>query len=163
MSDLGLDVWIYCTLHIHTVRDYRQYSAVADSQTTDFTVTYALGFSVFTSRIMATDLQPFNCNLKSHMESSFQNLIPFLPLLSTQFNSPALNLTLRQAGVSKFDFPLHYTLRPTVHSASLFWNQAHIWALRPDLYYCQTVAGLLMWGALSDERTGLSCATLSQQ
>jgi hypothetical protein len=23
-------------------------------------------------------------------------------------------------------------------------------------YYCQTVAGLLMWGALSDERTGLS-------
>jgi hypothetical protein len=28
--------------------------------------------------------------------------------------------------------------------------------LRPDLYYCLTVAGLLMWGALSDERTGLS-------
>jgi hypothetical protein len=28
--------------------------------------------------------------------------------------------------------------------------------LRPDLYYCQTVPGLLMWGALSDERTGLS-------
>jgi hypothetical protein len=28
--------------------------------------------------------------------------------------------------------------------------------LRPDFYYCQTVAGLLMWGALSDERTGLS-------
>jgi hypothetical protein len=23
-------------------------------------------------------------------------------------------------------------------------------------YYCQTVAGLLMWGTLSDERTGLS-------
>jgi hypothetical protein len=28
--------------------------------------------------------------------------------------------------------------------------------LPPDLYYCQTVAGLLMWGALFDERTGLS-------
>jgi hypothetical protein len=26
---------------------------------------------------------------------------------------------------------------------------------RPDLYYCQRVAGLLIWGALSDERTGL--------
>jgi hypothetical protein len=24
--------------------------------------------------------------------------------------------------------------------------------LRPDFYYCQTMAGLLMWGALSDER-----------
>jgi hypothetical protein len=42
-----------------------------------------------------------------------------------------------------------------VQSASLSWNKAPIWGLRPDFYYCQTVAGLLMWGALSDERTGL--------
>jgi hypothetical protein len=41
-------------------------------------------------------------------------------------------------------------------SASLSWNKAPIWHLGPDLYYCQTVAPLLMWGALSDERTGLS-------
>jgi hypothetical protein len=34
-------------------------------------------------------------------------------------------------------------LRPTVQSASLSWNKAPIWGLRPDLYYCQTVAGLL--------------------
>jgi hypothetical protein len=34
--------------------------------------------------------------------------------------------------------------------------QAPIWGLRPDFYYCQTVADLLLWGALSDERTGLS-------
>jgi hypothetical protein len=33
-------------------------------------------------------------------------------------------------------------------SASLSWNKAPIWGLRPDLYYCQTVAGLLC-GALS--------------
>jgi hypothetical protein len=39
--------------------------------------------------------------------------------------------------------------------ASLSWSKAPIWALRPDLYYCQTVAGLLMLGALSDKRTGL--------
>jgi hypothetical protein len=31
-----------------------------------------------------------------------------------------------------------------------------MWGLRPDLYYCQTVASVLMWGARSDERTGLS-------
>jgi hypothetical protein len=43
-------------------------------------------------------------------------------------------------------------------SASLIWNIAPIWSLRPDLYYCQTLAGLLMWGVLSDERTGLSFA-----
>jgi hypothetical protein len=36
-------------------------------------------------------------------------------------------------------------------SASLSWDRASIWGLR-----CQIIAGLLMWGALSDERTGLS-------
>jgi hypothetical protein len=36
-------------------------------------------------------------------------------------------------------------------SASLSWCQAHIWGLRPDFYYFQTIEGLLMWGALSDE------------
>jgi hypothetical protein len=41
-------------------------------------------------------------------------------------------------------------------SASLSWNKAAIWGLRPDFYYCQTVADLLMWGAHSDEFTGLS-------
>jgi hypothetical protein len=39
--------------------------------------------------------------------------------------------------------------------ASLSWNTAPVWGLRPHFYYCQTVAGLLMWGAHSDERTGL--------
>jgi hypothetical protein len=42
------------------------------------------------------------------------------------------------------------------HSTSLSRNEALMWGLRPDFYYCQTVAGLLMWGALSEERTGLS-------
>jgi hypothetical protein len=43
-------------------------------------------------------------------------------------------------------------------SASLSWNKAPMWGLRPYVKYCQTVAGLLLWGALSDERTGLSFA-----
>jgi hypothetical protein len=41
-------------------------------------------------------------------------------------------------------------------SASVSSYKAPIWGLRPDFYYCQTAAGLLMSGALSDERTGLS-------
>jgi hypothetical protein len=40
--------------------------------------------------------------------------------------------------------------------ASVSWNKAPIWGLQPDFDYCLTVAGLLIWGALSDERTGLS-------
>jgi hypothetical protein len=39
--------------------------------------------------------------------------------------------------------------------ASLSRCQAPIWGLQPNFYYCLTFAGLLMWGALSDERTGL--------
>jgi hypothetical protein len=40
-------------------------------------------------------------------------------------------------------------------SASLFWCQSSICGPWPDLYYCQTSVGLLMWGAHSDERTDL--------
>jgi hypothetical protein len=45
-----------------------------------------------------------------------------------------------------------------VKSASLSWCQAILWGTRPAFYYCQTVGGLLIWGALSDERMGLSFA-----
>jgi hypothetical protein len=41
-------------------------------------------------------------------------------------------------------------------SVSLSWCQAPIWGPRPDFCYLKTVAGFLIWGALSDERTGLS-------
>jgi hypothetical protein len=40
-------------------------------------------------------------------------------------------------------------------SASLSWNKAPIWGLRPDFQYCQMIAGLLIWDTLSDKRTGL--------
>jgi hypothetical protein len=36
------------------------------------------------------------------------------------------------------------------------WCPGLIWDPRTDFYHCQTLAGLLMWGALFDERTGLS-------
>jgi hypothetical protein len=36
------------------------------------------------------------------------------------------------------------------------WNKVPIWGLRPDPYYSETVAGLFVWCALSDERTGPS-------
>jgi hypothetical protein len=40
--------------------------------------------------------------------------------------------------------------------ANLFWCQAPTWDLRLDFYYCQTVAGLLVWSDLSDKKAGLS-------
>jgi hypothetical protein len=50
-SEFGLEDWIYCTLCVYTTRDYRQYSAIAILRTFS-----SLGFSVFISRILATDL-----------------------------------------------------------------------------------------------------------
>jgi hypothetical protein len=52
------------------------------------------------------------------------------------------------------DLVQNYFTNDFVPSLSLILRP--IWGLRPDFYYCQTVAGLLMWGAFSDERTGLS-------
>jgi hypothetical protein len=63
-------------------------------------------------------------------------------------------------------YPLTWTqvkvmVRPTVQSASLSWNKVPIWGVRPDLYYRQTVAGLLIRGALSDENGSVVCQTQS--
>jgi hypothetical protein len=57
------------------------YSAIANLHTFQFTFTHALGFSVFTSRVPATDLLQSRCNFKSHMKSSYHSLIPFLPFV----------------------------------------------------------------------------------
>jgi hypothetical protein len=46
-------------------------------------------------------------------------------------------------------------VRTDGQSATLSWNKAPIWGLRPESYNCQTVSGLLMYGALPDGRTGL--------
>jgi hypothetical protein len=55
-------------------------TALSLISTLKFTVTHALGFSVSTSRILATDLSQYRCNFKSDMKSSFHRLIPLFPL-----------------------------------------------------------------------------------
>jgi hypothetical protein len=79
-----------------------------------------------------------------------------LSKLQWRYSTPPLDGVLSQVKVK-----VKVLLRPTVQSASLSRNKAPIRGLRPDLYYCQTIADLLMWGALSDVRTGLSFARLS--
>jgi hypothetical protein len=49
-------------------------------------------------------------------------------------------------------------LRPTV-SRPIYLGVKPYWYTRPDFCYCQTVGGLLMWGALSEERMDLSFTT----
>jgi hypothetical protein len=107
------------------------------------------------------------------MKSYFHSLFPFLPLFC---NCPFRRLDSIQFLCSQTHIPAGW--RPETRlftsdsatilsgsesyvttdgqSASLSRNIAPIWGLRPEFYYCQTVADLLTWGALSDERTGLS-------
>jgi hypothetical protein len=49
-----LDDWIYCTLYVHNSELQAVTALLLIS--THFTVTHALGFSVFTSRILSKDL-----------------------------------------------------------------------------------------------------------
>jgi hypothetical protein len=70
------------------------YSSIAILHTLQFPVAHALGFSVFTSRILWTDLWQSHCHFNSHMTTSWHSLIPFLPFPaaensedSTQFSS----------------------------------------------------------------------------
>jgi hypothetical protein len=67
-------------------------------------------------------------------------------LVSTVNYSGIANLHTLQIAKSKSES----YVTTDCQSASLSWNKAPIWGLRPDFYYCLTVAGLLMWGALSD-------------
>jgi hypothetical protein len=53
--------------------NYNQYSAIADLHTFHFTVAHALGFSVFISRLLATDL-----NTETSTSNHYEVLLRFL-------------------------------------------------------------------------------------
>jgi hypothetical protein len=93
-----------------------------------------------------------------------RKVVPYTQILSCLLNS-CLFLLLRRHSTTN-GLQLIWTLEPESasesysttdsQSASLSWNKGPIWGLGPDFYYCLTVACLLMWGPLSDERTGVS-------
>jgi hypothetical protein len=74
------------------------------------------------------------------------------------FRAPRLMSSLVGACLTS---QLFMAATPGHHSQSRSVDQpvlvsSPIWRPRPDFCYCQTVKGLSIWGALSDERTGLS-------
>jgi hypothetical protein len=136
MDGVWIGEWIYWPL-IHTTWNYKQLQRYHWS--THFTNHYTLSllqpFIVFPSRCLVTTL--------NNEDSSASVLTP-LPLANTTHN-----WTVNWNWVE-------FYITTDGQPANLSWNKAPIWGLRPDLIYCLTVAGLLIWGALSDERTGLS-------
>jgi hypothetical protein len=62
------------------------------THTLQFTIPQALGFSAFTSRILATGLLQSCCNFKSHVKSSCDSLIPSMPFLLNYLRLPSPEL-----------------------------------------------------------------------
>jgi hypothetical protein len=79
-------------------------------------------------------------------------------LFVTSYDSQGYGVDIQphlQTGVSYSASQSQFYITTDGQSASQSWNEAPMWGLQPDIYYCHTVAGLLMWGALSDEKRGL--------
>jgi hypothetical protein len=108
------------------------YSAIADLYNLQFTVTHALGFSVFTCRILATDfhtvaIPEFHCNCSTY-EVFFAHSNSFL-VISSQSPSTAISRTRPNSNSSCFrsslyrleanpqETPLPLLLRRRVYSA----------------------------------------------
>jgi hypothetical protein len=138
------------------------YSAIAILHTFQFTVTHALGYSVVTSRILATDLIQSHCNFKSHVESSLYRLIPFLPFLQLPipkirlyfsrllFYTPSTLLLLLLSSQSQ----VKVTLRLTVSQSVSLGVEPHLGLMTRYLLLFDS------YGLVFVERPLWSCRTL---
>jgi hypothetical protein len=98
------------------LRTTGNYYAIADLHILQFTITRALGFSVFTSRILATAIILQTANSVQVLFSKAH--IPAGWRLETHLSSSESESYVTTDG----------------QSASLSWNKAHISGLRPDIY-----------------------------
>jgi hypothetical protein len=105
---------------------------------------------------LSCDVRPLIVWLTLHVISNIQKiLISVFPLpLSCVTTDDVIKWNQSQSQSQSY-------VNTDGQSASLSWNKEPIWGLRSDIYYCLTVTGFLMWGALSDERTGLSFARVT--
>jgi hypothetical protein len=104
--------------------------------------------SAFFTSLHSTDSNwtpPSSANCQLRRLSQFKSLLQ-LPFLLTY---------LRRAQQTTASSESESYVTTDGQSASLPWNKTPVWDLWPDFYSCQTVAGLFMWGVLSDERTSL--------
>jgi hypothetical protein len=129
------------------------YSAIAILHTFGSPLhTHALGFSVFTNRILATDISQSHCNFKLHMKSSWHHLIPFLPFPATaipkitQF-SPDYCSVLIQLPASEFDSLITTIHRPNGKRSLYCWRSLFTASLpsnRRSIVACSCVARMCL-------------------
>jgi hypothetical protein len=118
MRDLQDGFWIGRWDLLHLIHSYSSELQATQcyrySTNFQFTVTHALGFSVFICRFLAMDLSQSHCNLRSQVKSF---TVYFLSCNysaiansddSTQFHCSAPQFVSWQAGIPKLDSSLHY-------------------------------------------------------
>jgi hypothetical protein len=88
----GLDDWLYSRLLCTVSLNYNHYSAIADLHTFQFTVAHALGFSVSTSRLLATDLNTGTITSNHYEVVISSSIILDCRLTKTRPNSPIQSL-----------------------------------------------------------------------
>jgi hypothetical protein len=76
-------------------------------------------------------------------------------VLRSSLNGDSLPTELNQMSHSELLYDWRFTTNQFILMPSSL-RLTTIWHPRRDFIYCQIIACLLMWGALSDERTGLS-------
>jgi hypothetical protein len=132
MGDLqdGVLDWMigFIAPYTFTLETTSNYSAIADLHTLQFTIAHTLGLSVFTSHILATNLPQSHCHFTSHMNSSFHNLVPFMPLLcKCQFQRLDYSQLLFSTTPSNILCPSAWTLRktqPVMLRRCVYWSVA---------------------------------------
>jgi hypothetical protein len=114
--------------------NYNHYSTTADLHTFQFTFAHALGFSIFTSPLLATDLNT-ETSTSDHCEV-------FLPFLVQSPWNIGTQLKLFSAESESESY-----ITTNSQSASLSWNKAPIWGLRPYIYLSLTITALFLWAS----------------
>jgi hypothetical protein len=70
-----------------------------------------------------------------------------------------IGFSYEYASVSLYTNQSHSYVKANGQLASPHWFHASVWGPRPDFYYYQIAADLLMWDSLSEEKTDLSFTT----
>jgi hypothetical protein len=131
--------WILDLFTPHRITS--NYSAIADLQTLQVTAANtksSAASNVFNSRFLITDVN------SRYSSASRALVLPVRRIFRkwTLINSSQLNVKV------KVKIKLRLKVSQSVSQSVSQWGSC------PDIYYCLTVTVLLLWDALSDERTG---------
>jgi hypothetical protein len=147
--DAGLDDWIYWHFFTITINyDSSQSTTVYNSLCS----------------LLDSECPPFcmtDLVLISTSATSSASVVHWLILHSWTLNYWSAFWILLRINLLKSKSESESESESYVMTDSLSWKNAPIWGLWPDLYYCQTVVCLLMWGAVSDKRMDLSFTTVA--